>query len=119
MALLRSFAYALAGLGHLVRTQRNFRIELAVAVLAVAAGVWLRVDRGDWVALALTIALVLILEAVNTAVEAAVTLASPAVDPLAKAAKDVSAAAVLIAAIASLAIGWLIFWPRSATMPGQ
>lgn len=112
MALLRSFAYALAGLRHMLRTQRNFRIELVIAVITVAAGVWLRIDRGEWLALALIIALVLILETANTAIESAVTLASPTVHPLAKVAKDVSAAAVLIAAIASVAIGWLIFWPR-------
>ncbi len=112
MALLRSFAYALAGLRHMLRTQRNFRIELAIAIITVAAGLWLRIDRGEWLALALIIALVLILETANTAIESAVTLASPTVHPLAKVAKDVSAAAVLIAAIASVAIGWLIFWPR-------
>jgi diacylglycerol kinase len=60
---------------------------------------------------------VLILEAVNTAIENAVTLASPSLDPRAKAAKDVSAAAVLIAAFAALALGVVIFGPRLTAMP--
>jgi len=73
----------------------------------------------EWLALVLTIALVLILEAVNTAIERVVDLASPGPDPRAKAAKDVSAAAVLIAAAASLAVGWVIFWPRLMTVLGR
>ena len=102
----------------MLRTQRNFRIELAAAAVVITSGLWLRIDRAEWLALALIIALVLILETANTAIESAVTLARPTVDPLAKAAKDVSAAAVLIAAVASLAIGWLIFWPRLTVMLG-
>ncbi len=119
MPLLRSFSFAIAGIGHLVRTQRNFRIELAVAAAAIVGGLWLRIAAAEWLSLVLTVALVLILEAVNTAIECAVTLARPEPDPLAKAAKDVSAAAVLIAAAASLAVGWMIFWPRLATPLGM
>jgi diacylglycerol kinase (ATP) len=114
--LLRSFAYALAGLWHLLRTQRNFRIEVALAVLAVFAGVWAALGRTEWIALVLTIALVLILEAVNSAIEEAVALASPGIDPRAKAAKDVSAAAVLVAAVAAIAVGVLLFGPRLLTL---
>jgi diacylglycerol kinase (ATP) len=110
--LLRSFGYAVAGLGHLLRTQRNFRIELAIGFLALAAGVWWHIERWEWAVLVLTISLVLILEALNTALENAVTLASPGPDPRAKAAKDVSAAAVLVAALASVAVGAIIFVPR-------
>jgi undecaprenol kinase/diacylglycerol kinase (ATP) len=62
--------------------------------------------------LALTITVVVCLEWINTSVELAVTLASPGRHPLAKAAKDVSAAAVLVGAIGSIAIGALLFGPR-------
>lgn len=112
MALLRSFSFALAGLRHLVRTQRNFRIEIAIAAIALLGGLVARLERWEWVALALTIAVVLVLEAVNTAIESAVTLASPRVDPRARAAKDVSASAVLIASAAAIAVGALLFGPR-------
>ncbi len=115
MPLLRSFAFALAGLAHLLRTQRNFRIEIGVGAVAVVAAALLGLERWEWVALVLTIAVVLILEAVNTAIEHAVTLASPAIDPRARAAKDVSAAAVLIAALASVAVGILLFGPHLVT----
>jgi diacylglycerol kinase (ATP) len=112
VALLRSFSYAFAGLAHMLRTQPNFRIEVAGGALAVAAGLWARLERWEWVSLVLTIALVLILESVNTALEHAVTLASPNIDARAKAAKDVSAAAVLVAALTAIAAGVLIFAPR-------
>ena len=110
--LLRSFGFAFAGLSHLWRTQRNFRIECAAGLAALVAGAWAHFERWEWVALVLTIALVLILEAVNTALEDAVSLASPSVDPRAKAAKDVAAAAVLVAALASIAVGVALFGPR-------
>jgi diacylglycerol kinase (ATP) len=112
VALLRSFSFALAGLGHLMRTQRNFRIELVAGALVLLAGAFSALAAWEWVALVLTIALVLVLEAVNTAIEAAVTLARPEVDPTAGAAKDVSAAAVLVAAMAAVAVAVLVFGPR-------
>lgn len=112
VGLLRSFSYAIAGLGHLLRTQRNFRIELVVGALAVIAGIVAGLERWEWVALALSVALVPILEAVNTAIEEAVTLASPALDARAKAAKDVAAAAVLVAAAMSVIVGVLLFAPH-------
>ena len=61
--------------------------------------------------LLLTIASVLILEGLNTALEAAVDLASPELHPLAKIAKDVTAGMVLIAAIASVGVGLIILGP--------
>jgi len=112
VALLRSFGFAFAGLTHLLRTQRNFRIEVAIGLLTLVGGVWARLERWEWIVLSLTIALVLVLEAVNTALEHAVTLASPGIDPRAKAAKDVAAAAVLVAAVASIGVGVLLFGPR-------
>lgn len=112
MAVLRSFHFAFAGFAHLWRTQRNFRTEAVIGLLAVAAGLWARLERWEWVTLGLTIALVLVLEALNTALENAVSLASPNIDPRAKAAKDVAAAAVLIGALAAVAVGMLIFVPR-------
>lgn len=118
MPLLRSFAFAFAGLAHLLRTQRNFRIEAGIGAAAVIAGAVVELERWEWVTLVLTIAVVLILEAVNTAIEHAVTLASPAIDPRARAAKDVSAAAVLIAALASITVGVLLLGPRLTVMLG-
>ena len=107
----RSFYFAFAGLGYLVRTQRNARIELAIGLIVCALSAWMRIGRIEWAVIVFTIALVLILEGLNTAVEAAIDLASPDRHPLAKAAKDLAAGMVLIAAIASIAVGLLILGP--------
>ena len=109
--LLSSFRFAFAGLGHLFRTQRNARIHLAVGAAACAVGAWVGISRVEWAVMIFTIALVLILEGLNTAVEAAIDLASPEFHPLAKIAKDLAAGMVLIAAIASVGVGLLILAP--------
>ncbi len=109
--LFRSFSFAIAGVVHLFRTQPNARIELAVGVAAVAMAAWLGISRVEWAVLILTIAAVLILEGLNTAIEAAVDLASPEIHPKAKIAKDVAAGMVLIASIASVGVGLAILGP--------
>jgi diacylglycerol kinase len=110
--LLASFGYAFAGLGYLLRSQRNAQIHLVLGAIAVALGLALGIARWEWVALALTCALVLIAEGINTAVEAAVDLASPGYHPLAKVAKDVAAGTVLLAAIFAIIVGCLLFLPH-------
>lgn len=111
-SLIASFRYAFSGLGYLLWSQRNAKIHTILAAIAVALGVLFGIDRGEWLALVLAIALVLAAEGVNTAVEATVDLASPGLHPLAKVAKDVAAGTVLLTAIASLIVGMLIFLPR-------
>jgi diacylglycerol kinase len=110
-ALARSFSFAWSGLAFFFRTQRNARIELLLGGVACGLAAWLGINSTQWAILILTIALVLILEGINTAIEAAVDLACPDRHPLAKAAKDLAAAMVLVAAIASVAVGVLILGP--------
>jgi diacylglycerol kinase len=117
--LLRSFGYAFAGIAYILRTQRNARIELAVGLAAVALGLWLGLAPLEWAVLAVTIALVLALEWINTSLELAVTLASPERHPSAKAAKDVAAACVLLGATTSVVVGLLLLLPRLVSrLPG-
>ena len=110
--LLRSFGYAFAGIVYIARTQRNARIELAVGLGAVVLALWLGLTPVEWAVLAITIALVLALEWINTSLELAVSLASPERNPSAKAAKDVAAACVLLGAITSVVVGLLLFGAR-------
>jgi diacylglycerol kinase len=110
--LLAAFGYAFQGIWHLFRTQRNAQIHLLAAACAVALGAALRIARWEWLALVLTIALVLAAEAVNTAVEAAVDLATSSRHPLAKVAKDAAAGAVLICAVAAVVVGCIVFLPH-------
>jgi len=109
--LLKSFQYAFDGIACLFSTQRNARIEVAIGILACAVAGWLHISRVEWCVLTLTIACVLILEGLNTAIEAIVDIASPEIHPLAKRAKDLAAAMVLIAGIASVIVGLLILGP--------
>jgi undecaprenol kinase len=110
--IIRSFYFAFCGLGYLFRTQRNARIELVIGIIACATGIWLGITPAEWSVLMLAIACVLILEGLNTAIENAVDLASPDLHPKAKIAKDLAAGMVLIASIASVAVGLFIFGPR-------
>jgi diacylglycerol kinase len=110
--LLRSFGFAFEGVSYLIRTQRNVQIELAIGAVAIGLAAWLGITPVEWAVLVLAIALVVALEALNTAIELAVTLASPERHPLAKAAKDVAAAMVLIAALASVVVGVIVLGPR-------
>jgi diacylglycerol kinase len=109
--IVKSFGFAFAGLWFLLRTQRNARIHVVVGAIACALAAWLGISRVEWAVLVFTIALVIILEGLNTAVEAAIDLASPDIHPLAKAAKDLAAGMVLVATIASVAVGLLILGP--------
>jgi diacylglycerol kinase len=110
-SIVRSFYFAFAGLSHLVRTQRNARIHVILGAVACGLAFYVGISRAEWAILIFTIALVLILEGLNTAIEAAIDLASPQIHPLAKAAKDLAAGMVLIGAMASVAVGLLILAP--------
>jgi diacylglycerol kinase len=109
-----SLRHALDGIVHLLRTQWNARVELLAALLALALGAFLGLRAWEWVVLVLQIALVLALEAVNTALEALCDEVALERRPRIKAAKDVAAGAVLIAALASLATGAILFAPKVA-----
>jgi diacylglycerol kinase len=110
-SLLQSFRYAFAGLWQALHTQRNARIHLLATVAVTAMGLWLRLDAVRWAVLVLTISLVFFAEMVNTVVEAIVDLVTPEYHPLAKVAKDVSAGAVLVTAMAAVVVGLLILGP--------
>ena len=106
-----SFQYAYHGLKYVLRTQPNAWIHTAFSTAVVLVALWLRLPLRDWAVLILTIALVWVAECINTSLEAVVDLASPQQHPLARVAKDVGAAAVLVAAFASVLVGLLILGP--------
>jgi diacylglycerol kinase len=108
---IAAFRYAFHGWSYVLRTQRNAWIHSVAAAAVLILGLWLALPARDWAVLILTIALVFTAEFVNSSIEAVVDLASPETHPLAKIGKDVGAAAVLVAAIASVLIGLLILGP--------
>ncbi len=107
-----SFRYAIKGLAYAFLTQRNFRIHLSIGLLALGLGIWLELSTSQLAILALTVAAVLVLELVNTSIEAVVDLfVGRRFHPLAGIAKDCAAGAVLVASISSLFIASLILLP--------
>ena len=109
ITLFESFNYAIEGILHTLRTQRNMRIHLLLAVGVLVAAVALNVDRFELIALIVVIGFVLLAEMVNTAIESAVDLATTSFDPMAKLAKDIAAGAVLISSVVAAAVGYLVF----------
>ncbi len=108
----RSFRYAFAGWWFVIRTQRNAWIHTVVSVAVLLVSAWLGLAPRDWAVIVLAIAMVWTAEFINTALEAVVDLASHQEHhELARVGKDVGAAAVLIAALASALIGFLVLGP--------
>jgi diacylglycerol kinase len=111
-AFLAGFGYAFSGLWHVLRTQRNARVHVAAAVLAIGMGTFLHISAVEFAVTLVAISSVFVAEMFNTAVEACVDLASPHRHPLAKTAKDVAAGAVLVAAMLAVMVGLCVFGPH-------
>jgi diacylglycerol kinase (ATP) len=109
-----SFNYASEGIVHVLRTQRNLRIHFAVAVAVLILALIVNVTKMELIALLISVTFVLIAEMLNTAVEAAIDIATTSFDPMAKLAKDIAAGAVLIAAINAIAVGYIVFSSKVA-----
>ena len=105
-SLVCAFRCAWDGIAYAVRTQRNMKIHLGIAVLAVALGFALRIDGASWAAVILCIAAVF-------AAESVVDLVSPEYHELARRAKDCGAGAVLVFAIVALVVAAVVFGPRA------
>ena len=110
--LVTSFNNAFEGIIYVMRTQRNMRVHFAVALAVLPLGVALGVTRFELLALLLSVSFVLIAEMFNTALEKAIDVATNSFDPLARVAKDVSAGAVLVAAVNATFVGYLVFAER-------
>ena len=108
-SLFQSFNNATEGVIHAVRTQRNLWIHFAIAAGVLVAAVAFGVSKVELMVLLVAITFVLVAELVNTAIEAAVDVASTSFDPMAKIAKDIAAGAVLIATLNAVAVGYLVF----------
>lgn len=103
-----SFKHAFIGLWHVIRSQQNAWIHAVATIIVIILGFWLRLPLRDWAVLSITVAMVWTAEFLNTALEIVVDLASPDLHPLARAGKDVGAAAVLITATSAVVIGVIL-----------
>lgn len=112
--LAASFRFALRGVVFALKSERNLRIHFAAAALAFWFARYFSLSPVEWSVLVATIGLVIVCELINTAIEASIDLTSPSYSHLAKTAKDVAAAAVLVSAGASVVVGWLLLRDQAA-----
>src|SRR5213594_744965 len=113
-SIFESFNFAIEGVVHVLRTQRNLRIHFAVAVAVIVAAVAVGVSKLELIVLLISIAFVLVAEMINTAIEGTIDAATTSFDPMAKLAKDIAAGAVLIASVNAAAVGYLVFAGKAA-----
>ena len=109
-SLLWSFNYAIEGIVYALRTQRNMRLHATAALLVLSASLFFRISRVEFLAIVFAISFVFVTELLNTALEAAVDVATQSFDPLAKVAKDVAAGAVFVAAVNAVITGYVVFF---------
>jgi diacylglycerol kinase len=108
-SLLQAFRHAVSGIAATIKNERNMRIELVFAFLAVLAGFILQISVVSWAVILILIGAVLAAELFNAALESLVNLSSPDLHPLAKHAKDAAAGAVLILALVAAIVGLIIY----------
>ncbi|MBL0145047.1 MAG: diacylglycerol kinase family protein [Chitinophagaceae bacterium] len=109
MKLLKSFRYAIEGLVSVFKSEMNFKIHFVIAIGVICAGLYFKLSKLEWAFIIQCIAMVLCAELFNTAIEKLCNKVQPNIDPQIKWIKDVSAAAVLITAIAAAITGIIIF----------
>ncbi len=112
----KSFPHAMRGLIVLIRTQHNMWLHLLSGAVTIFLGFYLKVSSAEWLGLIFAMAIVVVAEAFNTAIEFDIDLTSPDYHPFARDTKDVAAAAVLLAVIAAVAIGLIIFVPKISVL---
>ena len=105
----KSFSHAGRGLLVFINTTHNSWIHIAVLVIVVVLGLYFKITNTEWIALIIVSGLVLISEAINTAIEIDIDLTSPEYHPYARDTKDVAAGAVLISAVTAVIVGVLVF----------
>ncbi|HEY8783355.1 MAG TPA: diacylglycerol kinase family protein [Mucilaginibacter sp.] len=110
--LIRSFGYAFKGVAYATASQLNFRIHLGFTALAILMGYLLHISISEWLWVALSITLVLVTEIFNTMIETLTDLVSPGYNEKAGHIKDMSAGAVVIAALFAFIMGLIIFLPK-------
>jgi diacylglycerol kinase len=107
-----SFGYAFSGLKAVFRTEHNMWIHAALTAVALLLGIWLRISAAEWMSLLIVMTLVWMAELFNTALEKTMDFISKEKHPQIKLVKDLSAAAVLVTAVAALIGGGIIFIPK-------
>ena len=109
---LISVGNGIRGIGYALRTQRNFRIQIASAITVVIAGFWLKISAGEWLAITLASGLVLTAELLNTGLEALADTVHPERAEGIGRAKDAAAGGVLLSSVVAGVVGVIVFGPK-------
>ena len=107
-SFITSFQYAMDGIIHCLKSERNFRTDILMTILILISSLMFDLSRVEMACLCITITFILMAEMINTAIEAVVDLIYDKFDSKAKIAKDVGAGAVLLAAFNSIFVGYFI-----------
>lgn len=110
--LMNSFKYAIDGIIASFKTEKNMKLHILAMILVILLGIIVKLSKLEWIICIILFAIVIAGELFNTAIETTVDIAMPYRNEKAKLAKDVSAGAVLIIALASAIIGGIIFIPK-------
>lgn len=110
--VISSFKYAFQGMFSALKIERNLKIHVTIMILVIIAGIVLKISKIEWIICIILFGLVIGGEMFNSAIETVVDIAMPDINPKAKFAKDAAAGAVLVFAIASAIIGFMIFGPK-------
>ena len=110
--VISSFKYAFQGMFSALKTERNLKIHVTIMLLVIIAGIVLKISKIEWIICIILFGLVIGGEMFNSAIETVVDIAMPDINSKAKFAKDAAAGAVLVFAIASAIIGFMIFGPK-------
>lgn len=108
----KSFTYAFSGIKTALKTEQNFLFDIIFGLLTIIIGFLLKLNGIEFTIILLAIGLVISLELINTAIEYTIDMAMPEIHPLAKASKDISAAAVFISSLIAFIIGLIIYLPK-------
>ena len=109
---LSSFKYAFEGIKSLWKSEANMRIHFVLLASVICLACFFAISRTEWILVVLSATLVLVSEALNTSIEKVCDFMEPNINPKIKTIKDVSAAAVLFAALGAFAVGCIIFLPK-------
>ena len=111
-SIFKSFEYAGAGVGDALKNEPNMRVHIFLGLAAIVLAFVLKFNPVEWAILFLTTTFVIAMELINTVLEAIVDIVSPERQEKARIAKDVSAAFVLLSAIAAAAVGIVLYLPK-------
>ncbi|HBQ50675.1 TPA: diacylglycerol kinase [Candidatus Daviesbacteria bacterium] len=104
-----SFKYAFAGVVSALKQEPNLKFHFLAGVVVILISYFLKISRNEWIIIIFLIGFVISVELTNTAIEAVVDHVIQTNHPGAKLAKDISAGAVLIAAVTAAVIGAIIW----------